>query len=57
MDEKNNKERTSITISPVVWNRAKRYCGAQTQESGKKFSFSELVEAALASYLDREGSQ
>lgn len=55
MDEKTNKERTSITISPDLWHQAKRFCAARTSVGGKKFSFSELVEAALTAYFEKEG--
>ena len=49
---KRNKARTAITIDPQLWDRAKAYCSAKTEADEKRFSFSQLVEAALAAYLE-----
>lgn len=51
MTDKTNKERTSITIDPDLFARAKGYCRRTRVNSGKKFSFSELVSQALESFL------
>lgn len=53
-DKKENKSRTSITIDPALWSRARDYCATQTKSSGKKLSFSEFVERALTAFLDGE---
>jgi hypothetical protein len=47
MTTSGNKERTSITIRPDVFTKAKDYCVS----NGEKISFSELVTRALDSYL------
>ncbi len=51
---KKNKARTAITIDPDLWDRAKAECARRAEESGRKVSFSALVEAALELHLDRE---
>jgi len=48
---KQNKSRTAITIDPDLWDRARTECARRTEMSGKKYSFSALVEAALEGYL------
>lgn len=49
---KKNKSRTAITIDPDLWDRAKAECERQTEASGRKVSFSALVERALERYLN-----
>lgn len=56
MSDLKRRERTSITIDPELWKRAKRYCGSQTGPHGVRMSFSELVQSALQYYLDNEGA-
>lgn len=48
---KNNKARTSITIDPDLWSRAKEECAARAEQTGRKVSFSVLVEEALTAHL------
>lgn len=48
---KKNKSRTAITIDPDLWVRAKEVCDKRSEESGRKVSFSALVEDALKQYL------
>lgn len=50
---KKNKSRTAITIDPDLWDRAKAECVRQTEFSGRKVSFSALVEVALEQYFTR----
>lgn len=51
---KKNKSRTAITIDPDLWDRAKAECERRTEATGRKVSFSALVEAALEQYLPAE---
>lgn len=44
---KKNKSRTAITISPDLWERAKAECERRKEQTGKKVSFSSLVEECL----------
>lgn len=51
MDEEVKKARTSITLDPELWERAKTECLQRQATLGKRVSFSELVEEALAKLL------
>lgn len=46
-----NKSRTAITISPELWQKAKAECERRKEQTGKKVSFSALVEECLEQYL------
>lgn len=48
---KKNKSRTAITIDPELWERAKAECERRKEQTGKKLSFSQLVEECLSNYL------
>ena len=47
-----SKSRTTITIHPDLWDKAKAYCEKRTAKEGKLFSFSEMVEKALVNYIN-----
>lgn len=49
---KKNKSRTAITIDPDLWAKCKAHCERATEETGRKFSFSALVEEALKKHLE-----
>lgn len=50
-NEEVKKSRTSITIDPELWDRSKTECLRRQAATGKRVSFSELVEEALAKVL------
>ena len=50
-DKKQNKARTAITISPILWEHAKAECERRKAATGKRVSFSALVEEALLQLL------
>ena len=45
------KARTSITINPIIWERARKYSRVISTPSNP-VSFSQLVESALEAYMD-----
>lgn len=50
-NEEAKKARTSITLDPALWERAKTECLQRQAATGKRVSFSELVEEALQKVL------
>ncbi len=48
---KKNKSRTAITIDPDLWTKAKEECERRSEATGRKVSFSALVEEALKNAL------
>jgi hypothetical protein len=50
----NNKERTSISINAELFAKARAYCAQASLDADKRFSFSELVDNALAAYLNNK---
>ncbi len=48
----NKKARTTITIDPDLWEKAKNHCATRPAVGDRLYSFSELVSELLKAHLE-----